>query len=606
MNNGAFGENFPYSNFHDLNMDWIIKIAKDFLDQYTHIQETIDNGLEQLQTKADNLEELLQQWYNTHSEDIANQLADALEDLNNWYTTHEGYLDQYVADSITEFNTRAEQKAADTIATIPPAYTELSDKVEWVSNYANNGIVHQLVESEIEQGGFFAEGPKMENPARLRTINRIPVKKGDVVRFTAGTKITNMYWYFWKNGVFQEASGWINNTDYVIAPENGEYNFSFKSGDETEELIPSDYDADVTIKSYILANAGYSRAELLVWLGSNIFVDTQNSRLTITPGFITIRYGINNVKLIRTGENIVVQGQFSALQNLYFNTDTSAFFFESSGVVNNNVSQNNILDLGHFYNDNIDLYCFPGYYLNNEWISKTDTAREVSTFTSMAVLGDSISTFTGYSEADFQSPYYPRGDVTSVNDTWWKKVANSLGITNISVSAISQSAFFDYNNANYPPVYTTNRINRLSMNGTPDIIFVNAGTNDGFTTQTADIVYSADIPTLEALPNTTVRGIALTIRKLQSAYPNAKIVLLIPKQVRISTMPEGYTLERVSKIADYIVDYADILGAWKVIDLRKCGITQTNVASYCEDGQIHPNARGMTKMAQYIVEELQK
>ena len=27
MNGGAFGENFPYSNFHDLNMDWIIKIA---------------------------------------------------------------------------------------------------------------------------------------------------------------------------------------------------------------------------------------------------------------------------------------------------------------------------------------------------------------------------------------------------------------------------------------------------------------------------------------------------------------------------------------------------------------------------------------------------
>ena len=42
MNSGAFGENFPYTNFHELNMDWIIKIAKDFLDQYTHIQQIID------------------------------------------------------------------------------------------------------------------------------------------------------------------------------------------------------------------------------------------------------------------------------------------------------------------------------------------------------------------------------------------------------------------------------------------------------------------------------------------------------------------------------------------------------------------------------------
>ena len=99
MNGGIFGEGFPYSNFHDLNMDWIIKIAKDFLDQYTHIQEVIANGeeslqnlttsgLEQLQEKADALEALLQQWYDTHSEDIANQLADALADLNAWYTQH--------------------------------------------------------------------------------------------------------------------------------------------------------------------------------------------------------------------------------------------------------------------------------------------------------------------------------------------------------------------------------------------------------------------------------------------------------------------------------------------------------------------------------------
>ena len=29
MNMGAFGENFPYTNFHDLNLDWIIKLVKE-------------------------------------------------------------------------------------------------------------------------------------------------------------------------------------------------------------------------------------------------------------------------------------------------------------------------------------------------------------------------------------------------------------------------------------------------------------------------------------------------------------------------------------------------------------------------------------------------
>ncbi len=118
MNTGAFGENFPYSNFHDLNMDWIIKIAKDFLDQYTHIQETIQNGLdnideltqqelETLQDKATELETLLQEWYNTHSEDIAEELASA----------------------IASFNSSADQKTQQSIASIPDDYTTLNNAV---------------------------------------------------------------------------------------------------------------------------------------------------------------------------------------------------------------------------------------------------------------------------------------------------------------------------------------------------------------------------------------------------------------------------------------------------------------------------------------------
>lgn len=126
MNGGAFGENFPYSNFHDLNTDWIIKIAKDFLDQYTNIQNTITEGLEGLDNKAQKLEDLLQQWYDTHSEDIANQLADALEDLNNWYDTHQGYLDQYITDSTNTFNENVSRIVNETLASLPADYTELS------------------------------------------------------------------------------------------------------------------------------------------------------------------------------------------------------------------------------------------------------------------------------------------------------------------------------------------------------------------------------------------------------------------------------------------------------------------------------------------------
>ena len=152
MNTGAFGEGFPYTNFHDLNMDWIIKIAKDFLDQYTHIQEIIEqgktdiqdlttSGLEQLQEKADNLEELLQAWYNEHSEDIANQLADALADLNAWYNEHSedianqltsaiGTLSQTLTTTIATFQREADEIAEETRQSIPSDYTSLYDQVQ--------------------------------------------------------------------------------------------------------------------------------------------------------------------------------------------------------------------------------------------------------------------------------------------------------------------------------------------------------------------------------------------------------------------------------------------------------------------------------------------
>lgn len=166
MNTGAFGEGFPYTNFHDLNMDWIVKIAKDFLDQYSHIQQVIadgeaslqtqtESGLTQLQEKADALEEALNAWYTEHSNDIAGELANALSDLNAWYAEHSNDIAGELADaledignelstalstidsrlsaSISSFNSAIETKGQQTLASIPEDYTELSNEVTNIS-----------------------------------------------------------------------------------------------------------------------------------------------------------------------------------------------------------------------------------------------------------------------------------------------------------------------------------------------------------------------------------------------------------------------------------------------------------------------------------------
>ena len=153
-------ENFPYTDMHQLNLDWIIKIAKDFLDQYTHIQQLIsdgeasliektENGLSELDEKAENLTNLLNEWYNTHSEDIANELTRALSDIND-----------YVANSITEFQTRAEAIAETVIEDIPLDYSSLQNQVTNIEKRINQipynkTKLYKFSDMEVFQDGYF-------------------------------------------------------------------------------------------------------------------------------------------------------------------------------------------------------------------------------------------------------------------------------------------------------------------------------------------------------------------------------------------------------------------------------------------------------------------
>ena len=138
-------DNFPYTNFHELNLDWIIKIAKDFLDQYTHIQDIIsdgeqslsdltEQGLADLDQKATDLTALLDEWYNTHSQDIADQLAQALSDLNDWYTTHSTDISNELNSAISSFNAAATQKGEQVIQSIPDDYTAITEQIDNVEN----------------------------------------------------------------------------------------------------------------------------------------------------------------------------------------------------------------------------------------------------------------------------------------------------------------------------------------------------------------------------------------------------------------------------------------------------------------------------------------
>ena len=152
---GPFGNLFPYSDQHTLNLDWIIQVAKDFLDQYTHIQDIISNGEESLDqhtidglaalaAEKDRLEGLLDAWYTTHSEDIANELSSA----------------------VSSFGTQAAAIVDALIDTIPEDYTALTAEVGTLSDKIDD--VEVLAGSKKDISSSFAFS---YNGSRINAVN---------------------------------------------------------------------------------------------------------------------------------------------------------------------------------------------------------------------------------------------------------------------------------------------------------------------------------------------------------------------------------------------------------------------------------------------------
>ena len=186
---------FPYTNFHDLNLDWIIKIAKDFLDQYTHIQEVIqtgeeslihltESGMEQLEAKANDLEALLNEWYTTHSDDIANQLADALDNIASDLSAALSTISSAEGDAISDFNNRAEEKALQTIATIPSDYSTLANTVQTFTDRIGGNVNVDSLSQFTHDFYYDIGGTIHTNSGVWKTTDYLPVFDYDIIRFT--------------------------------------------------------------------------------------------------------------------------------------------------------------------------------------------------------------------------------------------------------------------------------------------------------------------------------------------------------------------------------------------------------------------------------------
>lgn len=615
-NIGAFGENFPYSNFHDFNMDWIIKIARDFLDQYTHLQETIDTGLENLEEKATELENLLDAWYTEHSEDIANQLVNALNELAT-----------ALATAKNDFDSHADQKAEEAIRTIPSDYTELNNRV--LDGENENTDIYKL----LNDGASFnptlhwyqelcsgTDGSVSYSSAQIRS-QIFYVGKGNSVRLTPDSGyLTHVRWFNSRlltsfvsstnnlNGLITAPADWL-----IVCLTTSSYG-----------AITVTESSHVTIKIYPITNYPLQGTIYTIPNSPNQSTSVQVDLINHTITFGNATSGTGRVYL-RTGRAVYQVGT----KTVTFDTPFAFIYFKASTeeFISINAGSNDVLQqissdyiyIGSIWDMNshvsVNLNVIPFYYVNGALTYSDDKRGTFDTLRTygysvynMAVLGDSTSTFEGVSESEIggrqvRGAYYPHDTLTSQSQMWWYKLRNMLRFGGaLNVSAVSRSRYLDDIDTGgiyAPAVWNNERIARLQKdNNYPHYIFIDAGINDGYSTNKyGEFTYSNNVTQIEEEPESIARGIELTIRKVQARNPNARIVLIIPYNVKLNT--SDFNWKSFYKTCELIEQIGKAYGVYRIVDLRKSGLTEGNISTYTFDGT-HPNADGMDFIATYI------
>lgn len=232
----------------------------------------------------------------------------------------------------------------------------------------------------------------------------------------------------------------------------------------------------------------------------------------------------------------------------------------------------------------------------------------------VSILGDSISTYSGWLTPSTNSVYYPTcqespyADITSVNETWWKIV--------IDKAQMVLGANNSYSGRTLIKSATIDNIEALANNGTPDLILVYLGTNDAnqqvnlgtidkampFNYNSSE-TYGETLGTnlteeqIESLGTTTFyEAVRTLIIRLQWYYPNARIVFL--------TLGWG-SYERFFADNPYreaLKEMCELYGV-DTIDVRKAGISMPRFTDYTLQ-RVHPNKAGMKLIGEYVYNKL--
>lgn len=313
---------------------------------------------------------------------------------------------------------------------------------------------------------------------------------------------------------------------------------------------------------------------------------------------------IVNVDLLNQTYTIIADGSFGVdLSNcsVMWSGDTLVQIRENKEVIN--VSKDELKLLGANI-DNCQLgfvfYNIPGFVHTGLRVTQIKIEKSKLKDLSFSIMGDSISTFSGYVPTG-NAVFYPNATVSNVNQTWWKMLENETGMKLISNESWSGSRLSNGRGTTSMFCNPT----RFENLGNPDIILVFGGTND-FNQGSPDCAIGEyDWVTNGARDLSVFRqSYQFLVEKLLTKYPFAKVFLMVPiVRTRENKLFEpnavGWTYQDLREV---ILTIASKYGV-ESIDTSKCGINFYNGNTYLSDG-LHPNAEGMILIKDYVYAQL--
>lgn len=230
---------------------------------------------------------------------------------------------------------------------------------------------------------------------------------------------------------------------------------------------------------------------------------------------------------------------------------------------------------------------------------------------SLSILGDSISTYSGYIPEGFAVMYPHDGDVTDVSQMWWMRLLEDTGMELCSNDSSSGTTCAGDSLYNDNPAYgcTDLRISMLvgKQGKMPDVIIVYLGTNDLLVSNELGDNDGTKVVEEGEVWNFS-DAYTLILDKLASDYPAAQVYCctLAPigdwgtdQPFVTLTNRLGLTYEDYSERIRVIADNKGI----PVMDLTDCGIEIDNLHEMTIDG-VHLTPDGMECVEHAMLEAM--